>query len=426
MLLRYRSRHRSSRIGPEPLHSTAAFSSPMNSLARSGPWISLLVTSTRTTSPIVFNRRCLNVSAAITGPLSRNRRRMRYPGRSGPRHPGKFSGRTEPPGSLVTLLETPHRDGRRMPMASIRRGAALRQIQALYRAGTCSGLTDGQLLDRYLTGPGERAEMAFAALIERHGSMVLRVCRAVLRDEHDAEDAFQATFLVLARRAGSIRSRGSLASWLFGVATRVARCARSTAARRTAARAEAGGDDDGGCRRCDRGRPRSRDPSGDRSIAGEAPRGGRPVLLRGPDLRAGGRTAGPAGRDDQEPAVGALGPGCGPGWLGAAMRPRWRRWPPGRSPDRCWSRPGWRGDGRIRHGNRRGSGARGLAASTSSRPLPMVPSRPCQLPDRRRAAVVLSVSIALAWMAVATDAGGLGPVDIRPSLSAVSPLGPGR
>jgi RNA polymerase sigma factor (sigma-70 family) len=119
-----------------------------------------------------------------------------------------------------------------MPMASIRRGAVLRQIHALYRAGTCSGLTDGQLLERYLAGRGERAELAFAALIERHGPMVLRVCRSVLRDEHDAEDAFQATFLVLARRAGSIRRRGSLGSWLFGVATRVARCARSEAARR--------------------------------------------------------------------------------------------------------------------------------------------------------------------------------------------------
>ena len=117
-------------------------------------------------------------------------------------------------------------------MASIRDGPVLRQIQALYRAGTCSGLTDGQLLERYMSGQGERAELAFAALIEHHGPMVLRTCRAVLRDEHDAEDAFQATFLVLARRAGSICRRGSLGSWLFGAATRVARCARSEVARR--------------------------------------------------------------------------------------------------------------------------------------------------------------------------------------------------
>jgi RNA polymerase sigma factor (sigma-70 family) len=118
------------------------------------------------------------------------------------------------------------------PMASIRSGAALRQIQSLYGAGTCSGLPDEQLLERYLAGRGERAEAAFAALVERHGPMVLRVCRAVLRDGHDAEDAFQAVFLVLARQAGSIRRRGSLESWLFGVASRVSRCARAGAARR--------------------------------------------------------------------------------------------------------------------------------------------------------------------------------------------------
>src|SRR5262249_12056437 len=117
-------------------------------------------------------------------------------------------------------------------MTSIRRGAALRQIQVLYGAGTCAGIPDGQLLDRYLAGRGDRAEAAFAALVERHGPMGLRGCRGVLRDPHAAEDAFQPTFLVLARRAESIRHRGSLESWLFGVASRVSRCARAGAARR--------------------------------------------------------------------------------------------------------------------------------------------------------------------------------------------------
>ena len=114
-------------------------------------------------------------------------------------------------------------------VATERSGTVPRQIQALFAAGTCTGLTDGQLLDRFLAG---RDESAFAVLVDRHGPMVLRVCRAVLRDPDDAEDAFQATFLVLARRAASIRNRGSIGSWLFGVASRVASCARSAAARR--------------------------------------------------------------------------------------------------------------------------------------------------------------------------------------------------
>ena len=105
-------------------------------------------------------------------------------------------------------------------------------LRVLFDAGTATGLTDGQLLERFATRGGESAELAFAALVERHGPMVWRVCRSILRDEHDAEDAFQATFLVLVRRAGAIRKRDSVASWLFGVASRVAARARADAARR--------------------------------------------------------------------------------------------------------------------------------------------------------------------------------------------------
>src|SRR5262249_34605540 len=76
------------------------------------------------------------------------------------------------------------------------------------------------------------AETAFSALVERHGPMVLRVCRYVLANRHDAEDAFQASFLVLARRARSIREGESVASWLHGVALRVASCARAGELRR--------------------------------------------------------------------------------------------------------------------------------------------------------------------------------------------------
>ena len=92
------------------------------------------------------------------------------------------------------------------------------QIRTLFQAGSLGALTDGQLLDRYASRDGECSEMAFAALVERHGPMVLGVCRRLLSDAHLAEDAFQATFLVLARRAKSVRNHDSLGGWLHRVA----------------------------------------------------------------------------------------------------------------------------------------------------------------------------------------------------------------
>ena len=117
-------------------------------------------------------------------------------------------------------------------MAKGNQGIALRHLDTLFRVGTVGGLTDAQLLERFTSRRDEAAELAFAALVERHGPMVLRVCRAVLRDAHEAQDAFQATFLVLVRRAGSLWVRDSLGPWLHQVAYRTASCARSAAARR--------------------------------------------------------------------------------------------------------------------------------------------------------------------------------------------------
>jgi RNA polymerase sigma factor (sigma-70 family) len=91
------------------------------------------------------------------------------------------------------------------------------------------GPSDAQLLDRFAR---TRDEEAFTCLVRRHGSLVLGVCRRVLRQEQDAEDVFQATFLVLARSAASIRKKDAVGSWLHGVATRLALRARAKAARR--------------------------------------------------------------------------------------------------------------------------------------------------------------------------------------------------
>jgi RNA polymerase sigma factor (sigma-70 family) len=104
-----------------------------------------------------------------------------------------------------------------------------RLIDQIHRLAAPADACDADLLDRYVCG---RDEAAFAALVQRHGPMVHRLCQRLVDDAHAAEDAFQATFLILARRAGSIRRRGSLAAWLYGTARRVCFRAR-TSARRT-------------------------------------------------------------------------------------------------------------------------------------------------------------------------------------------------
>ena len=89
-------------------------------------------------------------------------------------------------------------------MAGTELGAALRQIHHLFAEGSVAGLSYSQLLERFLA---RRDEVAFAVLVDRHGPLVLATCRALVRDPDDAEDAFQATFLVLVKKAGSIRDR---------------------------------------------------------------------------------------------------------------------------------------------------------------------------------------------------------------------------
>lgn len=120
-------------------------------------------------------------------------------------------------------------------MAGVTSVAVLRDIQTLFDTGTASGLTDKQLLDRFASRRDAAAEAAFEVLVLRHGPMVLRVCHNMLRDSNDAQDAFQATFLVLVRRSGSSRKLDSVGGWLYGVACRVAARARVDAARRRSA-----------------------------------------------------------------------------------------------------------------------------------------------------------------------------------------------
>jgi len=119
-------------------------------------------------------------------------------------------------------------------MASARSNTVVAgQLGTLYSLGAVGSLTDDQLLERFLArNDPEAAEAACCALVERHGAMVLSVCLRVLQDPHDAHDAFQATFLVLVRKASSIRHRESVGGWLFGIARRVAVRARVQAARR--------------------------------------------------------------------------------------------------------------------------------------------------------------------------------------------------
>ncbi|QEH38251.1 ECF RNA polymerase sigma factor SigE [Aquisphaera giovannonii] len=110
--------------------------------------------------------------------------------------------------------------------------SAAASLRVLFEAGTLAGLGDDRLLDMYRAGERDEAERAFAVLVERHGPMVLGICEAVLRNRQEAEDAFQAVFLVLAQRSGTIRRGTAVANWLYGVARRVSLRSRRSLARR--------------------------------------------------------------------------------------------------------------------------------------------------------------------------------------------------
>src|SRR5262249_38741869 len=127
------------------------------------------------------------------------------------------------------------RDEHDMATTDEHRMSTSRHLRTVFGAGAVGSLPDRQLLERFLAGRGDDdSASAFAALVERHGPMVLGVCHHTLGHLHDAEDAAQATFLVLAKRAGSIRRADSLASWLVGVALKVSSKSRARSAHRRA------------------------------------------------------------------------------------------------------------------------------------------------------------------------------------------------
>ena len=287
---------------------------------------------------------------------------------------------------------------------------ALDEIRRVFTEGTLAGLSDGQLLERFAArGDGE----AFAAIVARHGAMVLSVCRSSLgpRDAADAEDAFQATFLVLVRRAGSFPVHGSLAGWLYRVARRVARQARVEASRRRARERAAAG-------RREAGRPH--DPARDETPPPGPPGAGPPAravsdadpALRPPRPDAATRRPRPSAARPARSRGGWPGPGSGSangspaaGWTprrpgprrwrcrprtsrgSSGARPTRRSWPPAgrwspRRPPRCWRRgpraaSSRRGSRRPWAPDRPGGGGRG-----DGRPRP--PDRP--RPPRRPAA----------------------------------------
>jgi DNA-directed RNA polymerase specialized sigma24 family protein len=106
-------------------------------------------------------------------------------------------------------------------VVKVQYGAVLKHLRVLRHTGPMAGLSDGQLLEQFMGANRDVSELAFGAIVDRHGPMVRRVCRQMMGDLHDAQDAFQATFFILAGKARSVRRRESVAGWLHGVAYRI-------------------------------------------------------------------------------------------------------------------------------------------------------------------------------------------------------------
>ncbi len=116
-------------------------------------------------------------------------------------------------------------------MVQSKEGRVAHELEALWSTGTLTGASDAQLLQRFTLDRDATAELAFRELLERHAPMVMGVCRQIVRRPEEADDAFQATFLVLVRKARSIQVRESLGPWLYKVAYRTALRARVSARR---------------------------------------------------------------------------------------------------------------------------------------------------------------------------------------------------
>ena len=142
----------------------------------------------------------------------------------------------KPAGSDQYIIEATDADFGANEMAEAELHKVIQHLRSVLVKQDAARMTDGDLLQRYLQ---QRDEAAFEALVRRHGPMVLAVCRRVLRNVHDAEDAFQATFLVLVRKASSLRSPSRVDNWLYGVALRTAQEAKRASLRRRTKEAKA-------------------------------------------------------------------------------------------------------------------------------------------------------------------------------------------